>query len=260
MKESRIVVRRERPTVLAISIALAVTMLVVYVLTLDALGPDVVESVSAAPRVTREIEFAKLEGWCVSLGAWDSADQARAEAANYVDRGAAGRVHMIDGRWHALGAMFDSRKQAEAMAATLTDIPAGVVPLRAEAVRMRITAPDRQIDLIVAADGLLRDGAWQLSTLARQLDRGEIQPEAALTLCALSGSEADGLREKLQNIPGAEDNRLCAALMEALKGMSEALSEVRGSGKTGAALSGLIRLAGIDTFISLMDLQTSLTQ
>ena len=160
----------------------------------------------------------------------------------------------------ALGAMFDTRRQAEAMAATLTDIPAGVVPLRAEAVRMRITAPDRQIDLIVAADGMLRDGAWQLSTLARQLDRGEIQPEAAMKLCALSGSEADGLRKKLQAIPGAEDNRLCAALMDALKGMSEALSEVRSSGKTGAALSGLIRLAGIDTFITLMDLQASLTQ
>ena len=260
MKESRIYVRRERPTALAISIALAVTMLVVYVLTLDALGPDVVESVSAAPRVTRKIEFAKLEGWCVSLGAWDTADQARAEAANYTDRGAAGRVQMIDGRWHALGAMFDTRRQAGAMAETLTDIPAEVVPLKAEAVRMRITAPDHQIDLIVAADGLLRDSAWQLSSIARQLDRSEIQPEAAMTLCALTGSEAKGLREKLQNIPGAEDNRLCAALMNALDSLTKALDEVRGSGRTGAALSGLIRLAGIDTFITLMDLQASLTQ
>ena len=46
------VVRRDRPTALAVSIALMVTMLVVYVLTLEAARPDAVERVSAAPRCT----------------------------------------------------------------------------------------------------------------------------------------------------------------------------------------------------------------
>ena len=260
MKESRVFVRRERPTALALSIALAVTMLVVYVLTLDAIGPDVVESVSAAPRVTREIEFARLEGWFVSLGAWDSEDQALAEAADFTHRGAAGRVYPIDGRWHVLGALYGARREAARTADTLSDIPARVVEMTAEAVRMRITAPDRQIDLIVAADGLLRDGVWQVCNIARQLDRGEVQSEAALTLCALSASEADKLSEKLHNIPGADENRLCAALIGALNGFSGELAEVRNSGAAGAALSGLIRRVGIDAFLNLRDLQTSLTQ
>ena len=260
LSNTRIYVRRERPTALAISIALAVTMLVVYVLTLDAVGPDVVESVSAAPRVTREIEFAELEGWCVSLGQWDSEDQARAEAAQYTELGAAGRVIEIDGRWHVLGAMYDSRKQASRVAETL-DVPAAVVPLSAEAVRMRITAPERQIDLIVAADGLLRDSAWQLNGIAQQLDRGEIQPEAALTLCALSASEADALREKLSFIPGAEENALCAALLEALGNAAERMEALRSGGVSGtAALSGLVRLAGMETFLELRELQMRLRQ
>ncbi len=261
LKESHVVVRRDRPTALAVSIALMVTMLVVYVLTLEAARPDAVERVSAAPRVTREIEFAALEGWCVSLGRWDSADQARAEAARFTGRGAAGCVCAIDGRWHVLGTMYDSRRQAERVAETVgEDIPAEVVALTAKAVKMRITAPDRQIDLIVAADGLLRDQVWQLMSVAQQLDRGEIQPEAALTLCALSASEGKALGEKLGFIPGAEDNALCAALIDALNRAAARLEDVRAGNQGGAALSGLIRQAGIEGFMRLRELQAGLTK
>lgn len=260
MKEGPIYVRRERPTALAVAIALAVTMLVVYVLTLDAIGPDVVESVSAAPRVTREIEFAELEAYCVSLGRYDSADQARAEAAGFTGKGAAGRVYEVDGRWHVLGAMYDAKKQAARVAEGIETADAGVVELSAKAVRMRITAPDRQIDLIASSDGLLRDTAWQLANIAQQLDRGEIQPEAALTLCALSASEADKLGEKLAFIPGAEENALCAALIGGLDSLSGQLEDIRASGQTDrAALAGLIRLAGMEAFINLRDIQNGLT-
>lgn len=260
MKESRVYVRRERPTVLAVSIALAVTMLVVYVLTLDALGPDVVESVSAAPRVTREIEFAELRAYCVSLGRWDSEDQARIEAARFAGQGAASRVLQTSGQWHILGTMYDSRKQASRIAETLSgDFAAEVIELSSDAVRMRITAPDRQIDLIVAADALLRDQSAQLCAIARQLDRAEIQAEAALTLCGLSASEADTLREKLSCIPGVEDNALCAALIGALDRASDRLQGVH-AGNGSVAMTGLIRLAGIETFLDLMELQESLTK
>ena len=67
MNMARVRVRRERPTTVALAVALCVTMLVVYVLTLNLKGPDVVESMAAAPRVTREIRFEPLEGWCVRM-------------------------------------------------------------------------------------------------------------------------------------------------------------------------------------------------
>lgn len=260
LKERHVYVRRERPTALAVSIALAVTMLVVYVLTLDAIRPDAVESVSAAPRVTREIEFAKLEGWCVSLGSYDNQDQARAEAARFTDRGAAGCVYGENGTWHVLGAMYSTRKQASRVAETLDgDIRGIVVPLTAEAVRMRITAPESQIDLIVAADAQLRSHVEQLNAVARQLDRGEIQPEAAVTLCALSASECGKLGEKLSYIPGVEDSGLCAALIQNLNAAASQINDIRAGSQSGStALSGMIRLAAIESFFGLRDLQVSL--
>ena len=260
LRDDCVYVRRERPTALAISIAMAVTMLAVYVLTLDAMGPDVVESVSAAPRVTREIEFAEMEGYCVSLGGYAAEDQACAEAAGFAARGGAGRVWASDGRYYVLGALYDTRKQATRAAETMEgDLSAEVIALRADAVRMRITAPDRQIDLIVASDGLIRDGAWQLSTIAQQLDRGEIQPESALTLCALSVTEARGLREKLSYIPGVEDNALCSTLMDSLDRFARRLEDIRANSGGSVALSGLMRCAAIDTFIDQIEIQQSLT-
>ena len=44
-------VRRERPSAVSWGIALVITMLIVYILTLDAGRMVVVESVSAAPRI-----------------------------------------------------------------------------------------------------------------------------------------------------------------------------------------------------------------
>ena len=72
------------------AVALCVTMLVVYVLTLDIKGPDAVQSMAPAPRVTKEIAFDALTGWAVSMAACDSQPEARLRASAWVDRGAAG--------------------------------------------------------------------------------------------------------------------------------------------------------------------------
>jgi hypothetical protein len=77
---TRVRVRRERPTALALAVALCVTMLVVYVLTLDVKGPDAVQSMAAAPRVTKEIAFDDLSGWAVSMAACESQQAARLQA------------------------------------------------------------------------------------------------------------------------------------------------------------------------------------
>ena len=54
-------VRRDRPSALTWAVALAITMLMVYLLTLGTGYTDVVESVSSAPRVTRAIQFDALK-------------------------------------------------------------------------------------------------------------------------------------------------------------------------------------------------------
>jgi hypothetical protein len=100
----------------ALAVALCVTMLVVYVLTLGVKGPDVVQSMAAAPRVTRQIEFEALEGWCVRMGKADTPEAARLMASAWVGQGSAGYVTELDGAWTVLGAVYDSEREARRIA------------------------------------------------------------------------------------------------------------------------------------------------
>ena len=258
MKETRVWVRRERPTALAWSIALAVTMLAVYTLTWTAARPRAAQ-VSAAPRVTREVALEELEGWCVTLGAFEDAARARVEAAGCAGRGAAGCVVEAEGAWHVLGAMYDSEREARRMADRLREkdgLQAEVLPLRAEALRLRVTAPEPQIEQIEAADALLAEQTVRLADMALQLDRGQLQPDAARTLCALTATEAQAAAEKLSLFPGAADDPLCAGLTRRLTALAAQLNAVAQTRQTApAALSGMIRLAGIDDFIGLAELR-----
>lgn len=255
MRETRVRVRREAPTALAWSVALAVTMLAVYAVTWTAARPVTAEYASASPRVTREVTFEGIERWCVTLGTWKDAGQARVEAAGCAARGAAGFVHESDGAWQVLGAMYDTEAQARRVARKLKDedgLDADALPMTANEVKLRITAPEAQIELIEAADALLCDQIAQLNTLAAQLDREQIQPEAVKTLCALAATEASATAEKLNVFPGAADNALCSALTGRLKALSAQLTAIAQTQQTApAALSGMLRLSAIDAFMGL---------
>ena len=250
---ARVRVRRDRPTALAVAVALCVTMLVVYVLTLNLKGPDVVESMAAAPRVTRQIEFMPLEGWGVVMARCESEQEARLQASAWVGRGAAGCVVQWDGKWVVLGAVYASEKDARRIAGRLSEdegLAAGTLRMRAEGLTLRITAPQAQIDAIAAADALLRKQADQLGSVALQLDRGEIGPDAARTLCALAATEGGDAAKAVGGIPGAADNALCLGLYQRLLSLSEMHKTVAGSARaSGASLSGMLRCAQVETFV-----------
>ena len=254
-------VRRERPTALAWALALCVTMLVVYVLTLNAGGPDVVESVAAAPRVTREIQFEALTGWCVCMARCDSDQAARVAASAYSHRGAGGYVAALDGGWAVLGAVYDAERDARRIAERLSGeagVPAEAILLEAAPVKLRITAPQAQIDAIADADALLRRQGKRLGEIALQLDRGELRPEAARALCAVAAEEAQGAARALSGIPGAADNALCAGLIARLDALADMESTLSDSGEQGATLSGMIRCAQIESFIGHREMQSGL--
>lgn len=253
MNGTRVRVRRERPTALAWALALAVTMLAVYVLTLTAALPEPARQTAAAPRVARALELPPLEGWCVTLGGFPTPDEARMAAAGYAGSGAAALVYRSEQGWQVLGAQYDTQKQAERVAARLRDsegIDAGVLRLSAEGLRLRITAPEDRVEAIAEAAALLKAQAGQLQALAAQLDRGELQPEAARTLCALAATEAGHLSARLS--PG--DDPLCAALSEALDRLSLHLDEIARSREP---LPGMLRRAGLDDLLQLMTLYES---
>ena len=261
MSLSRVRVRRERPTALALAVALCLTMLVVYVLTLDVKGPEVVESMAAAPRVTKEIALDGLSGWAVSMATCESPEAARMQAAAWVSRGAAGCVRQLDGAWRALGALYDSRKEAERVAKRLSaeeGIPAEAIPLEAKGLTLRVTAPSAQIEAVAGADALLRQQGARLGEAALQLDRGELTPDAARALCALAATEAGRQAEALAAIPGATENRLCAALIGLLRDMADMQRTAADATRADtAALSGMLRCARIEWFLGQREMMAS---
>jgi len=253
MGMARVRVRRERPTAVALAVALCVTMLVVYLLTLGGRGPDAVQSVAAAPRVTRQVAFEALEGWCVCMARCDSPQEARLRASAWVSRGSAGYVAELDGAWLVLGAVYDGRREAERVAKRLADeagIPAQTLRLEAARLTLRVTAPEAQIEAIAGADALLGSQGGRLGELALQLDRGEIGPDAARALCAVAATEASAAEGALAGIPGAADNALCAALIGRLDTLAQ-LQQVaaEGEGLPAATLSGMLRCAQVDAFL-----------
>ena len=263
MKTTRVRVRRDRPSALSWAIALAVTMLIVYLLTLNAGQPDVVESVSAAPRITQAVAFDALEMYLVSLQSCPTAEQARMQAAGFTARGAAGYIYEDGDTWRVLGAAYASQRDAQRIAQRLIDdegISAEVISLEADAVNMRITAPEAQITAIVAIDELLRAQTQQLGDIALQLDRDEIRPDAARTLCAVAATEADEAARALSSIPGAGENGLCAALIERAEVLTQMLDAISESDQdANTDLSGMLRCAQIENFIGQCQLQLALT-
>lgn len=259
---ARVRVRRERPTAVALAVALCVTMLVVYALTLNVKEADVVQSMAAAPRVTRQIEFDRLTGWCVAMARCDTQEEARLQASAWVGRGAGGYVTELDGGWAVLGAVYDTEREAERIAKRMRDdedIPAEAVRLEAEGLTLRVTAPESQIEAIAGADALLRRQSAQLGEMALQLDRGEIGADAARTLCSLAASEAEEAGRGLAAIPGSGENALCAGLIERLDGLAQLQGAVAGSARSGGAtLSGMLRCAQLETFVGQWRLQEGL--
>lgn len=255
-------VRRDRPSALSWAIALAVTMLIVYLITLNAGRPDVIESMSSASRVTQAVELEAMEMYCVSLCKCTSAEEARMQAAGFTARGAAGTIYESEDAWYVLGAAYESKRDAERIASRLSKeekIAAEVMALKVDKVNMRITAPENQIVAIIEADRILRAQTLQMGNIALQLDRNEIRSDAAQTLCAVACTEVSEAARTLAAIPGTTENSLCAALIARLNSLSEMLDTIaRTAQDTSAELSGMLRCAQIDNFINQRKLQLSL--
>jgi hypothetical protein len=97
-----------------------------------------------------------------------------------------------------------------------------------------------------------------LGEIALQLDRGELRPEAARTLCGVSAEEAATAARALSAIPGASENALCAGLIGRLETLSDMEKALSGSGEQGASLSGMVRCAQIENFVGQRGMQEGL--
>ena len=217
-KNARVRVRREKPSALAWALALMLTMLCVYLLTLGIpAAPEAsIASSGDAPRVTEEVSFPAVEAHFVSLGRFDTATEARIEAARYVPRGAAGYVlETVDG-FLVLGAAYEDKAEAESVARALSQsegLSCGVYTECADGVRLRITASEADIALVADTEALLRGLAAETRSLALGLDGGETEAGAARTLLNLAASRLEDALSRLRAIPGVGEDAVTARLL-----------------------------------------------
>ena len=239
--QKRVRVRRDRPSALSWALALAVTMLAVYLITLSAPRPDDAEE-AAAPgvRVTREIDLEGAALYLADLGAHPDALSARVSAAGYAGRGAAAVVLADGDGYHVLGAGYSLQADAERIARQLADregAQTGVIARSASAVSLRVTASEADAEAIAAADRALRVQLNQAAAMALQIDRGELPASSARTLA---------------KVAGAESQPVCAGLIGLLDDLARGLETAAGCGETGAALSGRLRCCHVTGMLGLI--------
>ena len=250
---NRVRVRRDRPSALSWALALALTMLAVYLITLSAPSPDdAAEASASSGRVTRELELAGVEAYFAELGCYDNLTQARIAAAEFAQRGAAGVIREDAGGWHVIGAGYALEADARRVAEQLSEregVEASVFSLSSAPVTLRVTATVEDIDAIAAADSAWSAQLDQIAALALRVDRGEIGDRSARTLAAVARSELEAAREALDGIEGAKDDAVCAMLSSLLSRLASALDGVATGGETGAALSGRLRSCHADALL-----------
>ena len=256
---AKVRVRRDRPTALSWAVALAVTMLAVYLITLSAVpeAEDAAGSSGQSERVTLEATLEGVERYFADLGCHADASEARIAAAQLAQRGAAGVIWTDAAGNHVLGAAYALEADAARIAARLAEresLPADVLRLSAGSVTLRITAAEADAEAVVQADRTLRAQLAQTAGMALQVDRGELPAASARTLAAVSASELDAARKALSAVPGGADDAVCAGLSARLEALSESLKALSKGRDSGAALSGRLRCCHVAGVLSLIEL------
>lgn len=179
-------------------------------------------------RVTQEIQFPALERFLIQFGVYDSLDNARVEAARYVERGAAGYL-LYDGRYRVIGAAYESREEADSVAGRLKEeegIECYVYETGAGAVKLRVTAAPEQIDALVNAENALREQSLAFGNLAYQLDSGEIDEAQACIEISRCVQAITLARQSLLEVAGEKVNQVAQDLMDMMEKAEENLSKL----------------------------------
>lgn len=253
---NRVRVRRERPSVLAWTLALAVTMLAVYLATLGVSDREEAADVSAGVRVTREVDLPGGTVHFADLGVYSDEWLARVAAAEYAGRGAAAVLYRGGDGFHVLGAGYALEADAQRIAQRLGEqegVETAVLSLSAPTRSLRVTAPEADVNAIEEADGILREQLNQMNALALQVDRGEVSASSARTLAKVSAAEVREARKQLEQIDGGPEQPVCAGMIAQLKRLEGNLKAAYGQKLSAAEISGKLRCCHADGMIARID-------
>ena len=203
-------VRRERPASLSIAMALAITMLIVYLLSIQSC-PENVEAAAVLPSAA-EVRMEGMETAFLLSSVHDDRTQANVAAAKCARNGGAGLVLQEEGQFSVV---YEAGRD-------FPDADAPVILRRCEGLTLQIKAPADAIAAISDGIQALNLMITETASLADSMEKGECASDTVFSLLKLHQTR---ISRALETLPGthAATLHLSAALESALEGINHAM-------------------------------------
>jgi len=182
--------RRSRPSSLSIAVALAITMLIVWLVSLQSCPKEEAKSASAAMSAS-EIRMEAMEARFLLSGVHDDKTQANVSAALCAENGGAGLVLRDGERFAVAQAANDDSSGSESP----------VIQRSCRGLTLKIEAPAAVIGAI--SDGLsaMRALAEETRDLASSLERGETDGRTIAALLNVYRTQLSRAMDEIKNHP-----------------------------------------------------------
>lgn len=168
------------------------------------------------------------ETWfALQVGAFDTKNEAEAQAAGFRGRGAAGYVFQ-SGAYRVLAAAYTSRSDAQRVQAQLKNrhqVESAVVEITRPEITFRLSGTREHLDTLRDALDALYGAAGQLGALSASLDQGETGREQALAALRSEKDTVAALRERLVLLFPDTAHPAVAAIIGMLTDLDAALAD-----------------------------------
>lgn len=234
-----------------------------YASTLPALPVEDVRAVAeSSARATMRIELPAANIYCACFGVYTDAGSARAEAARYVARGAAGYIRAEESAFLVLASAYGTEGDAQSVCTHISQdegISTSVRTYAAEPIAMRVTASERQLAALNAAVGALGVYPGELNALAHRIDGGELDSKTARALVEVALTELKAMERELRISLADTDDRFALGVYHLLNDLMAATRAVSDDGDLkGLALSSVLKYNYIESRLSVIDFMNSL--
>jgi len=229
-------VRRSRPSAPALALALMLTMLCVYLISLS--GPENTQTAAAQEFSSAEVHMEGLKVAFLPENRSENQLEARVLAARCAQNGGAGLLLHWDGVYSIIREAVSPNYAGE-----------NALIRSAEGLTLKIDGPAGQIAAVSDCVAFLRALATETGSLAASLENGDTNAQSMASLLEIYRSRGRRLQEALQDAAGANPiaKRLENALVPAITRLEEAIADpVPGKIK-------LIHAAACAEWISMLD-------
>lgn len=236
MKLETVRVRRSHPSALSAALALMLTMLCVYLISLSTGNEDAVQSTANATSAQAQVRMDALDVVFECEGRYDALLDAQVAAAKCARSGGAGLI-LSDGDRHAVIRCVSSAAEGENM-----------LRRSADGLTLKISGSASEIAAISDAVDFLRAQAIETASLPQMLESGDVDASTVETLLNLYRTRGEKACAALDKI--ALENSVVESLLAAC---TSALERLDTNGQTQPARLRLIQAAACADWIDLLE-------